>query len=402
MVKKKTETTTPKTEEPAEYFDALVFQSKEDESDRLMFDLFSSKTGEASNVRLRVTEDAWVNTVNAVDAYAARWYDREVFNQYIRSEFAKPFPLHAVQWKPQSKKFKGRGKHAGKAVVYAVPFIDGRYVQGRLDRVLGPTGWSLEYKEVGGAIFAGIGVRCPDGEWVWKWDTGHVTQTEDDKERQDFGAKGTATDCLKRAAVEWGIGRYFYAMDAIILEYDVDRGRICETVTPQHVPKWFVPANEENADGTPKVQPCGQNGQPKPEREPDPESEAKPEPEPEKADPEKKGDPTAFDCSRCGNVVVPWTSYDGEVKLSVSELVDLANAQGIDILCGKCREEAAQHANGPKPLTSSQFWTWVYTEYTDEKKCKREDAKDYAEAALENSHDDFERAKDELEESLGS
>ena len=51
----------------------------------------------------------------------------------------------------------------------------------------------------------GISIKC-DGEWVTKWDGSGNTDFE--------AVKGGFSGSMKRAAVQWGIGRYLYNIEA--------------------------------------------------------------------------------------------------------------------------------------------------------------------------------------------
>lgn len=82
-----------------------------------------------------------------------------------------------------------------------VAYIDARDVMNLLDKVLTPTDWQSDFKEVVGQVYGGVAIRV-DREWVWKWDTGSESNVEKEK--------GLASDAFKRAAVKWGIGRFLY------------------------------------------------------------------------------------------------------------------------------------------------------------------------------------------------
>jgi hypothetical protein len=101
--------------------------------------------------------------------------------------------------------YKWREGPGGKKLAY----IDARDVQNRLDEVVGAENWQVDYKVVGNLFMAGIGIRVPTEtpdknyfEWVWKWDTGTESNIEVDK--------GLVSDAFKRAAVQWGVGRFLY------------------------------------------------------------------------------------------------------------------------------------------------------------------------------------------------
>jgi hypothetical protein len=98
------------------------------------------------------------------------------------------------QWRVQSF---SKNKPQAQCVAY----IDARDVMRLLDEVVGPENWQDDYKDLGGQIFAGIGIKVGD-HWSWKWDTGSESNIEKEK--------GQASDSFKRAAVKWGIGRFLY------------------------------------------------------------------------------------------------------------------------------------------------------------------------------------------------
>jgi len=91
-----------------------------------------------------------------------------------------------------------------KPLAQCVAYIDSRDVQRHLDDVIGIGNWQDDYKDIGGQMFAGIGIKV-DNEWVWKWDTGSESAVEKEK--------GQASDAFKRAGVKWGIGRFLYDLD---------------------------------------------------------------------------------------------------------------------------------------------------------------------------------------------
>lgn len=91
-----------------------------------------------------------------------------------------------------------------KPLAQCVAYIDARQVADLLDEVVSPENWQVDYKEVGGLLLAGIGIKN-EGEWIWKWDTGSESNIEK--------AKGHISDAFKRAGVQWGIGRFLYSKD---------------------------------------------------------------------------------------------------------------------------------------------------------------------------------------------
>ena len=143
------------------------------------------------------------------------------------TRLADPFPASDVEWKPGATT---RDKSKGLAMAY----LTSRAVQQRFDDVCGPGDWRNEFREgPGGGVLCGISVRVerPDGtsEWVTKWDGADNSQVE--------AVKGGLSGATKRAAVQWGVGRYLYDLPATWVRLD-DRGRFAET---PRIPAEYLP-----------------------------------------------------------------------------------------------------------------------------------------------------------------
>ena len=106
----------------------------------------------------------------------------------IEMALKRPFEPAKLRWR------KGPG---GKELVY----ITARDVMDRLDQVVGVSGWETSYHEVMGRVVCELTVFV-EGKPVTKCDGADDTAIE--------GAKGALSDALKRAAVQFGIGRYLY------------------------------------------------------------------------------------------------------------------------------------------------------------------------------------------------
>ena len=104
-------------------------------------------------------------------------------------------------------KYKPQSVNAFKATMVA--YIDARDVQDLLDDVVGPANWQTDYRVINENMFCGIGIRFND-IWVWKWDCGVESNVEQEK--------GEASDAFKRAAVQWGIGRFLYRLGVVELK----------------------------------------------------------------------------------------------------------------------------------------------------------------------------------------
>jgi hypothetical protein len=134
---------------------------------------------------------------------------------------------------------------------YGMPlfYIPARRVQQRLDNVVGPMNWKVEFdepvnrtkQEPAGAECT-IYIRRTDGEWVGKSDVSPNTDTE--------GMKGGYSKAMVRAAVQWGIGRYLYFLgDLNWVETEEKYGRTQFAEQPR-LPKEYLPVNENKPEYT--------------------------------------------------------------------------------------------------------------------------------------------------------
>jgi len=114
--------------------------------------------------------------------------------------------------------FMWRVQEAKEYGANCVAYIDARAVMNRLDEVCGVGGWQSKYESHNGNLYCSIGVKV-DNEWVWKTDCGSESNVEKEK--------GEASDALKRAAVQFGVGRFLYDLP------------IKKLKTKQHNSKWY-------------------------------------------------------------------------------------------------------------------------------------------------------------------
>ena len=75
-----------------------------------------------------------------------------------------------------------------------------------LDKVVGPMNWAVDYREIKGNLYCGIGITDDGEHWVWKWDCGIESRADGDGNEK----KGEASDAFKRAGFKWGVGRELY------------------------------------------------------------------------------------------------------------------------------------------------------------------------------------------------
>jgi hypothetical protein len=121
------------------------------------------------------------------------------------------FAPDEIEWRIQAA-----GEKNGRIWAIAVAYVTNRAIQARLDEVAGPENWRNEFRPgPDGGVMCGLSIRV-GGEWVTKWDGAENTDVE--------GVKGGLSGAMKRAAVQWGIGRYLYALEETFAQVH-DNGR---------------------------------------------------------------------------------------------------------------------------------------------------------------------------------
>ena len=163
------------------------------------------------------------------------------------SKLKEPFPENDIEWRLQSC---GSGQKGIWAICLA--YVSNRAIMNRLDEVVGPENWKNEFdKAPDGGVLCGISIKVGD-EWVTKYDGAENTQVE--------AIKGGLSGSMKRAAVQWGIGRYLYNLEegfAKVLPDDSKEGFYGKTKEgqkfkwlPPDLPEWALPGG----DGKPSKQ----------------------------------------------------------------------------------------------------------------------------------------------------
>nr|WP_325204310.1 Rad52/Rad22 family DNA repair protein [uncultured Oscillibacter sp.] len=123
----------------------------------------------------------------------------------IQAELARPFAPEDLEWRLQ------KAIEAQKRGI-AVPFVTNRAIQNRLDDVVGPDCWYNDFKpwHTAGkkeAQICGISIYFEGKGFITKWDGAEDSDIEP--------IKGGLSDSMKRAAVQWGIGRILYNMEPV-------------------------------------------------------------------------------------------------------------------------------------------------------------------------------------------
>ena len=118
----------------------------------------------------------------------------------MQQALALPFAPEDLEWRLQNTiEEKMRG--------LAVPYVTNRAIQNRLDEVCGPENWYNDFKPWHSngkkeAQLCGIAIYFEGRGFITKWDGAEDSDIE--------AVKGGLSDSMKRAAVQWGIGRVLY------------------------------------------------------------------------------------------------------------------------------------------------------------------------------------------------
>ena len=144
----------------------------------------------------------------------------------IREELARPFAPEDLEWRIQ---VTSKDKTSG----LAIPYVTNRAIQDRLDEVVGPENWYNDYKPWHGngkkdAQLCGISIYIEGKGFVTKWDGAEDTDIEP--------VKGGLSDSMKRAAVQWGVGRVLYKMTKPLWVRIEQKGNsyvICDSERPK-------------------------------------------------------------------------------------------------------------------------------------------------------------------------
>ena len=127
-------------------------------------------------------------------------------------------PFCAPKWRVQrTSKERVQGKYPEGTRGLLVAYIDARQVFSRLDELFGPDGWQTSYRVLDAASGA---IECTlTVGGISKSDVGYPNRSGGEEP-----LKAAYSDATKRAAVQWGIGRWLYELPSRWSEID-ERGR---------------------------------------------------------------------------------------------------------------------------------------------------------------------------------
>lgn len=178
-------------------------------------------------------------------------------------ELQKPFNEFDIEWRIQSVSANSGTVTSAKCLAY----VTNRAIMQRLDEVFTPFGWQNEFRNAPeGGVMCGISV-LHEGQWITKWDGAENTNVE--------AVKGGLSASMKRAAVQWGIGRYLYNLDEGWADVtmtkksgykwatakDKDKKEVSFYWLPPKLPKWALPDDSVQVDDIPELTPEQQKEQ---------------------------------------------------------------------------------------------------------------------------------------------
>ena len=115
----------------------------------------------------------------------------------IINELSAHFEPHEIEWRVGSTT-------ADKSKGMMLAYVTNRAIMSRLDDVVGAENWKQSFRELHQkGVICSLSIRFSEnGEWITKEDGADLTNIEP--------TKGGLSDAMKRAAVQFGIGRYLY------------------------------------------------------------------------------------------------------------------------------------------------------------------------------------------------
>ena len=152
--------------------------------------------------------------------------------QEISKKLSAYFPEENIKWRiSATTQDKTKG--------LAVPYIDTRAIQNRLDDTLGIDGWKVSYRPIDGGFICSLSLKL-NNEWITKEDGANLTDYEK--------IKGGISGAFKRAASSgYGIGRYIYNIEPkwILVKRQNNSYVPNEKIS---LPSVYLPKTKENLD----------------------------------------------------------------------------------------------------------------------------------------------------------
>jgi hypothetical protein len=142
----------------------------------------------------------------------------------LLKQLKNPFDPKFVKWRVGAT-------NADKTKGIAIAYIDSREVSKRLDDVMGIENWKKKLTGVDGGFTCELLLRL-DKEWIGKENAAGNTKVEP--------LKGGASDAFKRAAADWGVGRYLYYLPTVWVPIK-PQGKSYALAEVPELPDWAKP-----------------------------------------------------------------------------------------------------------------------------------------------------------------
>ena len=124
----------------------------------------------------------------------------------VLKELRIPFPEDDIEWRVQQQ-----GLSNGLPWALVLAYVTNRAIMDRLDEIIGAENWTNDFTQSpNGGVLCTLGIRVDDS-WVYKTDGADNTEVE--------RVKGGLSNAMKRAGVQWGIGRYLYKLPTTFAEF---------------------------------------------------------------------------------------------------------------------------------------------------------------------------------------
>ena len=150
-----------------------------------------------------------------------------------------PFPEEDIEWRIQQQ-----GLSNGIPWALVLAYVTNRAIMDRLDEIVGPENWTNDFTQSpNGGVLCTLGVKVKD-DWIYKTDGADNTEIEK--------VKGGLSNSMKRAGVQWGIGRYLYKLPTTFAKFESE-GRFKTRINgspyrwnPPAMTKEFLPPKPKN------------------------------------------------------------------------------------------------------------------------------------------------------------
>jgi hypothetical protein len=123
----------------------------------------------------------------------------------MNATLTAPILPNEIEWRVQSQ------TSTGKLIV--VPYINNRCVMHRFDAAFGAENWTSEFREISNGFICRLTVIIKDSNRIVHREDG-ASKTNIEPE------KGGISDAMKRAAVQFGLGRCLYDYPRVFIECD--------------------------------------------------------------------------------------------------------------------------------------------------------------------------------------